>query len=447
MMKFIFMLIMMMVMMKFFKMNMFMMIYNLLFLLSFFYLFMYFDSMGSLFFMLSMSGYLGLDNYSYFMNLLSIWILSLMFMTLKNKDDKIKMYMFIFLLIVFIWFFSSLSLMMFYFFFEVSLIPTFFLIIYWGNNPERLNAAMYLMMYTLFISLPLLIYVYWLFKFSGSFEFKLMGKMFMIYKLSFFDYSIIFTAFFIKLPIYTFHVWLPKAHVEAPVYGSMVLAAVLLKLGGYGLLRMLEIFLLSSIMYNYIIFSISIIGSIVVSVLCLTQIDLKSLVAYSSVVHMNFMLCSMLTMFKIGFIGAYIMMIGHGLCSSGLFYMVNIYYSKSNSRVIFLNKGLMSMLSSYSLWWFLLCCSNFSFPLSINFFSEVYMISSIINWDIELMFFLMMICFFSGAYSLFLYSYIYHGNYMFMEEMCSFSLIKEFLVLILHCYPMVVMMFNLVMLF
>lgn len=139
---------------------------------------------------------------------------------------------------------------------------------------------------------------------------------------------------------------MPKAHVEAPVYGSMILAAILLKLGGYGLLRFIEIFILVRIKYNYLIFRVRIIGGLLVRIMCLVQIDIKKLVAYSSVVHINIILCSILTLIKLGFIRAYIIIISHGLCSSGLFYIVNLYYERSIRRVIFFNKGILNIFSS-----------------------------------------------------------------------------------------------------
>ena len=142
---------------------------------------------------------------------------------------------------------------------------------------------------------------------------------------------------------------MPKAHVEAPVYGSMILAGVLLKMGGYGLIRFIEILINIRIKFNFLIIRVRIVGRLIVSLICLVQIDIKRLVAYSSVVHMNIMLCGVLRLTKIGIVGGYIMIIAHGLCSSGLFYIVNLYYIRSSSRLLILNKGFINKLSGLTL--------------------------------------------------------------------------------------------------
>nr|YP_010872870.1 NADH dehydrogenase subunit 4 [Pheidole smythiesii]WGV34059.1 NADH dehydrogenase subunit 4 [Pheidole smythiesii] len=415
--------------------------YNICYLMSFMVIFVYMYKYVKLN-MISLN--FSCHYYSIWLIILSLWILSLMMMCLDSLSI-IKMFMFLLLLFSLVMFFLSMDLILFYLMFEISLIPTFFLIIYWGVNLERVNAAYYLLLYMLLISFPLLLYIFKMYMYGMTMKFSLMVLVMEMYEFNFWGYMIIYMAFFIKMPMYIVHVWLPKAHVEAPVYGSMILAGILLKMGSYGLIRILEIFIKSSVKYNYLIFSVSIIGSVLVSLMCLIQVDMKSLVAYSSVVHMNLMMCSLMTLFNLGFLSSYIMMISHGLCSSGLFYMVNLYYSRSMSRLLILNKGLIGKLSIYMLWWFLLCSANFSFPFSMNFISEIMMLMMIMNWDNFMMIYLMLICFFSSAYSLYLFSYIQHGENNYEPNVFNSGMVKEFMMLILHFFPLIMFLLNLIM--
>nr|YP_010988057.1 NADH dehydrogenase subunit 4 [Harpegnathos venator]WON66590.1 NADH dehydrogenase subunit 4 [Harpegnathos venator] len=420
--------------------NMLMFYYNLCFLFVYMMLFQFFK----VDIMVNISGYLSLDYYSYMLIIMSVWIIGLMFMSLVDEKSKVmKMFMFMVMMLIIMVFFSVKNMILFYFFFELSLVPTFLLVIYWGVNPERLSASYYLLMYTMVISLPLLIYLLVMYNINGSLEMYMLMQYNEV-KLSFWSMLIIMGAFYIKMPIYYFHIWLPKAHVEAPVYGSMVLAAILLKMGSYGLVRMIMIFLKYMIIYNNIMISIGIVGSLIASFICFMQIDMKSLVAYSSVVHMNLMLCSLMSLKKLGFVSAYIIMISHGLCSSGLFYMVNLYYKRSGSRLLLLNKGMINILPEFSMWWFLLCATNFSFPLCMAFIGEIYMIMVLIYMSVFLMYYLMLISFFSSVYSLYLFSYVQHGELVMMNK-CSGGGVIEIMVLVYHYWPLLMILFNMMM--
>nr|YP_010264253.1 NADH dehydrogenase subunit 4 [Carebara diversa]UIO59239.1 NADH dehydrogenase subunit 4 [Carebara diversa] len=420
------------------KNKMLMFYYNLSFLVSFMLIFkfMFKEEIWN-----SVAVSLGINYYAIWLVILSFWIVGVMFMSLE-AGCTMKIMIFISLVVTMMLFFFSLDFILFYLMFEISLIPTFFLIIYWGGNFERISASYYLLMYMLLVSFPLLIYIFYIYKNSMSFKFSVLKMIMEMWDFSFWEYILLYGAFYIKMPIYIFHVWLPKAHVEAPVYGSMILAGILLKMGSYGLIRLMEIFVKATTKYNYMIFSIGVIGSIFMSLVCLIQVDLKSLVAYSSVVHMNMMLCSLMTLFKVGVLASYIMMVSHGLCSSGLFYMVNIYYERTGSRLLLLNKGAMSKLSSMAFWWFFLCVANFSFPFSLGFFSEIMMLSVILNWEPVFMIYIMMICFISSAYSLNLFSFIQHGNLGGSESGGPMNLVKEFMIIIIHSYPLVLVMLN-----
>lgn len=386
--------------------------------------------------------------YSIFLIVLSFWVIGLIFISTDSSKwvtDKLKFNIFIMLLLVLIIFFLSLDLLIFYLFFEIRIIPTFFLIIYWGRNPERNRAAFYLIIYILIISFPLLVYIFDMYIYSWRIKINLMILLIKDYPISIWRNLIIFIAFYIKIPIYIFHIWLPKAHVEAPVYGSIILAGVLLKIGSYGIIRFFEILGYKIVIYRYLIFRVGIVGSILTSLICLVQLDIKRLVAYSSVVHMNLILCSIMTLWKLGILGAYIIIVAHGLCSSGLFYIVNLYYERTGSRLLILNKGILNKLPNMTFWWFLLCISNFSYPFSLNFFGELLILIIIVNWNLIFIGYLIIICFISSAYSLYLYSYVqYGGENANLRGKFYNNLIKEYIILIIHVYPLLLILLNII---
>nr|YP_009743909.1 NADH dehydrogenase subunit 4 [Orecta lycidas]QIE12673.1 NADH dehydrogenase subunit 4 [Orecta lycidas] len=417
-----------------FMKNMFWLVQMLLLLLMFIFMNVSMNCMS----LNNLSYVFSCDMISFGLILLSVWICSLMIMSSENLF-KLNYYVNFFLLnililLIFLYLtFSVTNLFLFYLFFESSLIPTLLLIIGWGYQPERIQAGMYLMFYTLFASLPLFMGLFYLY---GEFY------SLMIYFLKFFNLNLVMLyfcmilAFLIKMPMYFVHLWLPKAHVEAPVSGSMILAGIMLKLGGYGLLRVLIFLQEVNMKLNYIWLIISLMGGFYISLKCFCQVDMKSLIAYSSVSHMSLVIGGIMVMNYWGYFGSYIMMIGHGLCSSGMFCLANINYERLNSRSLFINKGMMNFMPSMSLWWFLLMSSNMSAPPSLNLLGEIVLINSLVGWSWLSMIMLMLISFFSAGYSLYLYSYVQHGK--FYQGLYSFygGVSREYLLLILHWLPL-----------
>nr|AML26576.1 NADH dehydrogenase subunit 4 [Staphylinidae sp. BMNH 1274705] len=378
----------------------------------------------------------GCDLLSYMMILLSLWICSLMILA----SYKIYMYnnyycLFIFTLLMLLFSlymtFSSLNLFIFYLFFEMSLIPTLMLIIGWGYQPERIQAGVYLLFYTMFGSLPMMLVIFMLYN-NYHLSFYLMN--FNIDNLLF--YFCMNIVFLVKIPMYMFHLWLPKAHVEAPVSGSMILAGIMLKLGGYGMLRLMVNFQLIGLKFNYIFVVISLLGGVYVSLICIRQTDMKCLVAYSSVAHMGLVLAGIMTYNYWGMVGSLVMMIAHGLCSSALFCLVNLTYERVGSRNLYLNKGMINIMPSMSLWWFMFCACNMAAPPSLNLLGEIMLINSLISWCSITMVTLMLISFFSAVYSLFLYSYSQHGKYYSGLYSIFHSNIREYILLFLHWLPL-----------
>nr|YP_002154565.1 NADH dehydrogenase subunit 4 [Paretroplus maculatus]BAG69494.1 NADH dehydrogenase subunit 4 [Paretroplus maculatus] len=322
---------------------------------------------------------------------LTCWLLPLMILASQNhtaSEPVNRQRMFITLLtslqIFLILAFGATEVIMFYIMFEATLIPTLIIITRWGNQTERLNAGTYFLFYTLAGSLPLLVALLLLQNTTGTLSLLILHYTPFIPLSSTADklwWAGCLLAFLVKMPLYGAHLWLPKAHVEAPIAGSMVLAAVLLKLGGYGLMRMMPMLepLTKELSYPFIILALW--GVIMTGSICLRQADLKSLIAYSSVSHMGLVAAGILTQTSWGLTGALILMIAHGLTSSALFCLANTNYERTHSRTMILARGLQMALPLMTTWWFLSSLANLALPPLPNLMGELMIITSLLSWS------------------------------------------------------------------
>nr|WNN67270.1 NADH dehydrogenase subunit 4 [Danaphos oculatus] len=337
------------------------------------------------------NSYLAFDPLSTPLLVLSCWLLPLMIMASQNHmtpEPEVHQRTYLSLLtslqMFLILAFSSTEIIMFYIMFEATLMPTLFLITRWGNQTERINAGSYFLFYTLAGSLPLLVAVLYLYKNTGTLSLTLLqlseprplstwGDLFW--------WGGCLIAFLAKMPLYGAHLWLPKAHVEAPIAGSMVLAAVLLKLGGYGMMRVMLLLDPAYKSLTYPIVALALWGVVMTGAICLRQTDLKSLIAYSSVGHMGLVVGGILTLTPWGFSGATILMIAHGLTSSALFCLANTAYERTHSRTMLLIRGMQTVLPLSATWWFMASLANLALPPLPNLMGELLIITSMFNWS------------------------------------------------------------------
>nr|YP_009539821.1 NADH dehydrogenase subunit 4 [Rhyticeros undulatus]AYQ21073.1 NADH dehydrogenase subunit 4 [Rhyticeros undulatus] len=333
----------------------------------------------------------GIDQISSPLLVLSCWLLPLMMLASQNHlqhEPPIRKRIFIttltlvqpFIIIAF----STTELMLFYISFEATLIPTLILITRWGNQPERLSAGIYLLFYTLTSSLPLLIAILYLHTLTGSLHLTMLKLTHPLLTSSWSTLLLslaLSTAFMVKAPLYGLHLWLPKAHVEAPIAGSMLLAALLLKLGGYGLMRITLLTGPLSTHLHYPFLTLALWGAFMSSSICLRQTDLKSLIAYSSISHMGLVIAASTIQTHWSFTGAMILMISHGLTSSMLFCLANTNYERTHSRILLMTRGLQPLLPLMATWWLLANLTNMALPPTTNFMAELTIMAALFNWS------------------------------------------------------------------
>nr|ATE81006.1 NADH dehydrogenase subunit 4 [Strix occidentalis caurina]QOP62253.1 NADH dehydrogenase subunit 4 [Strix occidentalis caurina] len=390
--------------------------------------------------------WIGLDQISSPLMVLSCWLLPLMVLASQNHlqhDPISRKRIFIMTLITtqpfIILAFAATELTLFYIAFEATLIPTLILITRWGAQPERLSAGIYLLFYTLISSLPLLITILHLHTQIGTLHLTMLKLSHPALTTSWTDLLsglALLTAFMVKAPLYGVHLWLPKAHVEAPIAGSMLLAALLLKLGGYGIMRITPLMSPLPNHLHYPFLTMALWGALMTSSICMRQTDLKSLIAYSSVSHMGLVIAASTIQTPWSFSGAMILMISHGLTSSMLFCLANTNYERTHSRTLLLMRGLQPLLPLMSIWWLLANLTNMALPPTTNLMAELTILITLFNWSTFTIILTGTATLLTASYTLFMLLTTQRGPLPTHITSLQNSTTREHLLMTLHILPL-----------
>jgi len=355
---------------------------------------------------------MGLDGISIFFFVLSSFLIFICLLFVWNevlfKEYSLTLFILHLLLLLV---FSVLDLLLFYIFFEAILIPMYLIIGIWGSRERKIRAVYLFFFYTLIGSLCLLLGIIYIYSITGTFDYQLLT----LYHFSFNEQYWLWLAFFLsfasKIPMFPFHVWLPEAHVEAPTVGSVLLAGILLKLGVYGFLRFnLILFPEASLYFAPFVYLLSLIGIISASFNAIRQTDLKRIIAYSSIAHMNLVTLGIFSFNIIGLQGCILQSVSHGFVSGAMFLLIGILYERYHSRSIFYYGGLIHVMPIYSTFFLLFTMANISLPGTSNFIGEFLLLLGIFKNSGFCAIISTLSVVLCGAYSLWVYNRIIYGN-------------------------------------
>ena len=317
----------------------------------------------------------GIDGISLFFILLTTFLIILcILVSWESVKSYVKEYLICFLLLEFllIQVFSVIDIFLFYVYFESVLIPMFLIIGIWGSRERKIRAAYQFFLYTLIGSLLMLVSLILIYYLVGTTDLQILWNFSFSETQQLLFWLAFFASFAVKIPMVPFHIWLPEAHAEAPTAGSVILAGVLLKMGGYGFLRFsIPMFPLATIYFTPLVYTLSLIAAVYASLTTLRQVDLKKIIAYSSVAHMGFVTIGIFTLNTQGIEGSIILMLSHGLVSSALFLCVGILYDRYKTRILKYYGGVVQVMPVFVLFFFFFSFCNIGFPGTSSFIGEL----------------------------------------------------------------------------